>query len=275
MVSSTVQSGVLNGTPIVARNPPPEGQMAVQIPIELTPSIFAANGLQQLSSGQVGGMSQVVTLMIDNTRNNNPVTVTHGALNETVTIAANTLATVPTFSGQGYWPWEVSLSAAPAMNVPVTLIMLNYERSAGLYRQTSNTIQNTGENSTVLYSGVQVCTANGNFILNAAGPSGSLWVLDSLEMAIDLFGNNNAGAFGCNLELICGIGGVVVNTIEATGYNGGAGGLVFGAVTPSYRTWSQGLLVNSNAAFYLNVSAKYNLAEIDVRINLSGYNVSA
>jgi len=275
MVSSTVQPGVLNGTPIVARNPPPEGQMAVQLPVTLTPSIFATNGLQQLSSGQVGGMSQVVTLIIDNTANNVPVTIVHGALNESVQVAANTQATVPTFSGQGYWPWQVFVPTAPAANVNVGLILLNYERSSGIYRQTSNTIQNTGENSSVLYSNNLSVSTTTDTLLIPAGPVGSLWVFDSHEMIIEQLSANAAGPVSVylTLQIGSGAGGIVFNARYPSAESPGAS-VQNNIPNATYRTWPQGLLINSNAAIYLRSQSLSNLEFASVTINLSGYNVA-
>src|SRR5208282_2348833 len=275
MVSSIVQPGVLNGTPIVARNPPPEGQMAVQLPVTLTPSIFATNGLQQLSSATMGGMSQVVTLIVDNTANNVPVTIVHGALNESVQVAANTQATVPTFSGQGYWPWQVFVSTAPAANVNVGLILLNYERSSGIYRQTSNTIQNTGENSSVLYSNnLSVSTATDTLLI-PAGPVGSLWVFDSHEMIIEQLSANAAGPVSVylTLQIGSGAGGIVFNARYPSAESPGAS-VQNNIPNATYRTWPQGLLINSNAAIYLRSQSLSNLEFASVTINLSGYNVA-
>ena len=251
--------------------------MAVQLPVTLTPSIFATNGLQQLSSGQVGGMSQVVTMIVDNTTNNVPITVVHGALNEVIQVAANTQATVPTFSGQGYWPWQVlATNGAPAMNLNPTLILLNYERSSGIYRQTSNTIQNTGENSSILYSGIQSPSGNITTTLVAAGPAGSVWVFDSLEIVFEDIQNNVVGLCDCLLQVgVNSAAPIILDTlygvanIEAA--NAGIGAFCF----PSYRTWPQGLLINNNGNIFMKISNSNNVVGMDIRINLSGYNIPA
>ena len=273
MVAGTVQAGVLNGTPIVARSPPPEGQMAAQLPVTLTPSIFATNGLQQLSSGQMGGMSQVVTLIVDNTQGMVPVTVIHGALNETLVVPSGTAATVPTFSGQGYWPWAISTVTAPAANNNTNMILLNYQRSASTYRATSNTIQNTGENSGVLYSGRISPTGNSTTTLNAAGPTGSNWVVDSLEIAFDDIQNTSAGLVQCLLQFGANSASpIIIETMYALADVTSAD---LGAVAfcyPCYRTWSQGLLVNTNQPFYVEISAASNMKGADIRVNVSGYN---
>jgi hypothetical protein len=276
MVASTVQPGVLSGTPIVARNPPPEGQMAVQLPVTLTPSIFATNGLQQLSSGQVGGMSQIVTLIIDNTPNNVPITVVHGALNETLQVAANTQATVPTFSGQGYWPWQVFTPTPPAANVNVGMILLNYERSSGIYRQTSNTIQNTGENSGVLVADTLGVAANSANLIIPAGPAGSIWVLDSLDVSIETVQSTAAGSCFGTMAFSSGTGGTELD-IEVMDFTFTATAAHQYQPNPTpgaYRTWSQGLLINTNQAFYINASGFNNVSDAIIRYNVSGYNVA-
>lgn len=270
MVSSTVQPGVLNGTPIVARNPPPEGQMAVQIPVALTPSIYAANNIQQLSSGQVGGMSQVVSFIVDNSNNSLPLIVTHGALNETTTVPAMTMQTLPTFSLKDFWQWSVATPTAPGINTNVNLIALNYERAPSTVRQSSTSIQNTGENSGVLIANTFNFSGNANIFIGSPGAAGTYWILDSLEIAIEALQCTAAGFVGCVLKLVCAT--LVIEQLAPQTNLGGAGDVANNPVAPVERTWPQGLLIPFNAQFFLQVSGATNLSELQVRCNLTGYN---
>ena len=244
--------------------------MAVQIPITLTPSIYAANNIQQLSSGQVGGMSQVVSFIVDNSTNPLPLTVMHGALNEVTTIPAMTMQTLPTFSSQGYWSWNVFTNTAPAANTNVNLILMNYERAASTVRTNSNTIQATGENSSVIINDVFILSGtNGTTNLTANG-TGANWYLDSLDMGIEYM-QNSANVFGVKVRLGCGL--TVIETMYPQAYLAGLNEAVFNVVSPGLRSWSQGLLVPGNDCFNLNLSNTSGVISIGIRVNLSGYSL--
>ena len=89
----------IGSVPIISRLPPPEGNMAAQLTFTLTPTQpNVATSLQLNSQGGLM-MSQVLTLVIDNTKNGYPINVVHGALNENVQVAAGSTS----LSAHGNW----------------------------------------------------------------------------------------------------------------------------------------------------------------------------
>src|SRR5271166_5936242 len=113
MVAGTVQN-TTSAVPVRARKDPPEGQMAVPLSFAFTPSNYAFTNFYQLG-GQSGGImiSQVVSLLIDNTASPYPTTVQHGVTNSTVTIPAFTEAIIPTFSSATSYPLSLAQATAP------------------------------------------------------------------------------------------------------------------------------------------------------------------
>src|SRR5208283_1666852 len=200
---STSSQNVVAAIPVNAIDPPPEGQRAAKINVSLTPISFYNANQFQLNSQSGLTLSQVCTLVIDNSQNSSPITVVHGALSQQVLVPQNTTTIVPTFSTKGYYFLSVGAIIAPTqtLNIPITL--LNYVRQGGQFSAQQNvnvqnagaiditvggptpitiqnTILNTGHNSTVLVSSIAQLTPGaptttfGTAALKA-------WLLDSLD----------------------------------------------------------------------------------------------
>lgn len=143
MVTTTVQNVLGSATPVQALNPPPEGNQGVQLSYEFTPTGLLTQG-QILQLNQPGGLalSQVVSLVIDNSQNPNSVTITHGAFNETVTIEAGGFQVLPTFSTKSFFSISLMIPAAPAQSFPVRVIFLNYDRQQFNIQSASQVVNN-------------------------------------------------------------------------------------------------------------------------------------
>lgn len=113
--------------PVVAAEKPPEGKKAFKLTVKLTgliPTVY-----QQLTP-TLFGISQIVSILIDNTLNPVPILVTAGATDINIIVNAYEGIIAPVFSSPGPFNLTVgaldpSLLVAP-ITVPVTL--LNYER---------------------------------------------------------------------------------------------------------------------------------------------------
>lgn len=79
---------IIGAIPVVSLSPPPEGSAAAQVTYTLTPSLPAVSASYQLSSQAGLAMSQIVTLIIDNSANLYPIEVTHGVLSEVTNVPA-------------------------------------------------------------------------------------------------------------------------------------------------------------------------------------------
>ena len=176
-IMGTVQN-VRAAIPIIARDPPPEGQSGASVIFALAGGNAPTLNLFQLNSQSGLALSQVCSLCIDNTQNGGTLTVTHGAFNEVVLIPPYTFQIFPTFSTQGQYP--LSINSLNACSVPV--VLLNYTRAPAQFPTTHQTsIFNTGYNVWSYYSNVIKITGNG---LIQLGIAGNMWI-DSLDLAID------------------------------------------------------------------------------------------
>jgi hypothetical protein len=119
--------------PIISSAKPLEGKKAVTIQVPLT---LANPNYSQSLSLYVLGISQVVSIYIDNTFNNTPVVVTAGAINQNIVVNAYSGVIAPVFSTQG----SFNLSVAPAMSLivsqTVNITLLNYERQPATWTNT-------------------------------------------------------------------------------------------------------------------------------------------
>lgn len=129
---NTVQNVLGGSASIISLNPPPEGTAGCQVTFTVDPTIgFVAQSFQ-MSNAQGLSISQVVSLVIDNTANPCSITVQHGVMNEKTVVAALGLQIVPTFSNKGPFPITITLSpglnALPSAPVAVAVSFLNYNR---------------------------------------------------------------------------------------------------------------------------------------------------
>jgi hypothetical protein len=211
--------------PIVAKDPPPEGRNAVQITYNLTsanPSFSTTYALATAIGGLVSvpqgglGLSQVRCLVIQNTGNQFPLTVTHGALNQVEIIPPGATATLPTFSS--YFNYEFGLSVSGvsgSISVPVTF--LNFERSQGIYNPAAQQSQNY----------VQYSSAAGSKLVNLKPIiiNDQVWnqnfsTTGTLTLASPLTGQSYLlGGYAINLSQV--FGGIATNMTISLGHTSG------------------------------------------------------
>jgi len=258
---ATVQN-VLGAFPVKARDPPPEGQMAVPIQFTLTPAIFSS--IQSLLLGsQSGGilMSQVVTLVIDNSASPYPTTVVHGATFASVTIPAFTESIVPTFSQTGNYYLSVSQATAPVGNVPIKITLLNYDRAVGSY---SEIMPNTQQASSI-YSFHGNVIASGN---TPVIPIPSNFALVDLELMIPLLGAAAAGLVSADCILLSGAT-FDITSLYAPAIAPGAGPIATDKV--SRRTFATPLYLPRGQIIQLNMNLNANCNVAHFVLNLSGF----
>lgn len=261
----------VNGSvPITNIQPPPEGTMAASVNVTLTAAEPMAAQTFQLSSQNGLMLSQVVALVIDNSANAYPLTVTHGALAETTQVAAATVVIVQTFSSRaGGFPLQVAAvgNIVPTATLDIDIIFLNYPRQPGTFSATAqSTIIATGQNTESLYSGVLIPTATGLYPLVAAGN----YILDSLDMAVEGFFPTAAGLVAITYSLI--VPGTQIHSGEMVFTAAAGGSWTSGANVnaPTYRTWPQGLLLSRGQILNLWITQFVNCTSSLFRINISG-----
>lgn len=179
-MAGTVQN-VIGALPIVNRRVPVEGDKAAQVTATLAPTDFFVSQIFNLSDQSGLMMTQVVTLLVDNTAGNQDVLITHGVLQQNLTVPQGTQMIVPTFSAQGFYPLTVQAVAAPSAPFVVPMILLNYERQTGVYAtpQSVNIVNatipvagnvnaNITNASLTVTGAVNIGTVTGQVTLNAA-----------------------------------------------------------------------------------------------------------
>lgn len=121
----------LGAVPIVTLDPPPEGFRSVNLTVTLTP--FEPDAAQSFQLNNPSGgwaLSQVVSLYVDNQLNKLPVTIVHGALNETTVVQAGAACVVPTLSNKANFSLNVSVQAGALTTgtMRLEIVASNYNR---------------------------------------------------------------------------------------------------------------------------------------------------
>ena len=275
MTDAAVVQNNLGSTPIIALDPPPEGNMAAQVLFTLTPTQGNITTNFQLNSPGGFQMSQVVSLCVDNTPNAFPVTVIHGALSETLNVAAGGFYVVPTFSNKSPYPISVTAGSpgtSPVLtaSLNVNITFLNYARQSGTFGGTSqlSTIS-TGVNSQILAGHTYDLSAIGNTTLAPAGN----YILDSMDMSIDYV---VAAAVITNVSIVdigLNAGDTVGPQIAVmrVGVGATAGQTYSNVIQSVSRTWPNGLILPRNSLIQITVYTFQMVTEARFRINLSGY----
>lgn len=159
--------------PVTARNIAPEGQMGVQITYNLTTFDFAQTFSYQLNSPSGFPLSQIATLVIDNTQNPGAISVTHGITNSTVNVPAGQEYIIPTFSNSGAYVLSIMQLTAPTQTVQTVITFLNYVRQAdfGTAQQVTQGSSAIGSSTVNLISNYASDTNfNAAINFNASGP---------------------------------------------------------------------------------------------------------
>lgn len=226
----------------------------------------------QLNSQAGLMLSQVVTLVIDNSDNQYGIIIVHGVFNEVINVPANGALIVPTFSNSGAFPINVSVQngISPTVPLQVNIIFCNYSRQPGSFGNTSNsTILGTGQNSGPIAASVLAINNTGYIAITANGN----WILDSLDMAVEAGSTASGSEVTCDatITLVCGSANIcAINPTVLLESGQIAGGSMIG--TPVQRTWPLGLILPRNNSIQLFTSVFANYNEINVRLNLSGFN---
>lgn len=271
MATGTYQQAI-GSQPVIARNPPPEGTMAAGFTVTLTPDFPNFATALQLNSQSGLMLSQVVTLVLDNSNNGYAITVIHGAFNEVTNVPAGGALIVPTFSNSGSYPLNVAVAngITPVVDLVVDIIFCNYSRQPGSFGNTSNgTVLGSGQNSAAIAGTIVGLNNTGFTAITGVGN----WILDSFDMAAEAGSTASGSTITCTatIQLVC--GGVNICAINpSVDLIAGeiAGGSMIG--TPVARTWPLGLILPRGNAIELFVSIFSNYNELSVRVNLSGWN---
>ncbi len=287
---ATSTQNVVAAIPVNAIDPPPEGQRAAKIVATLTPIAFYSAQQFQLNSQSGLTLSQVCTLVIDNSQNNAPIAIVHGALNQQVLVPANTTTIVPTFSTKGYYFLSVGAILPPTQNLVIPITLLNYPRQGGQFSSQQNvnvqnasaiditvggptpitiqnTVLNTGHNSSILLSIYNSSAAVGTVSYGTAATKN--WTLDSLDFAIEFLQGTAAGLAQAGIQVL--VGGIAVHSCYPV-YPFAAAGYIQGSVNmATHRTWPQGMTLNGVTAIQVKTASLSNLTSVGYRLNISGW----
>ncbi len=131
-----------------------------------------------------------------------------------------------------------------------------------------NNLVNSGHNSGPLASSLFNLNGNGNFTILGSGN----WVLDSLDIAVEVVQSTAAGACAANFAFTC--GGSTFHDFYAS--CNAAGALLtipgIGVNAPSYRSWGQGMALPRGNTITCAVTGWLNYQGVIIRVNISGYN---
>ena len=117
--------------PVIAKTPPPEGNQCVPFTLTLTSQLYQLARTYQINTGRT--MSQVRTITIDNSQNPKPLIVTHGLANQSTIIPAAGGGIIPTTSSAGGYFFSIATADAPSGDVPIGVLLSNYEIPPALY----------------------------------------------------------------------------------------------------------------------------------------------
>lgn len=126
--------------PVVARDPPPEGQKVGTLLRVLTPTDFAQSQYYDLAQA---AMSQVRTLFVDNSQNGQVLNVSHGVNGQTTIVPAGGGAIIPTTSNGSNYFYSFNVATAPTLPIDVTFAFYNYEIPPALWGTTVITVTQT------------------------------------------------------------------------------------------------------------------------------------
>lgn len=254
--------------------------MATAVSILLTPVEPGFVNSFQLSSQAGFLLSQVVTLVIDNQVNPYPITVIHGLFNETVNVPANSSIIIPTFSNKSSFPINVAFGGvglAPASNMQVNIIFMNYPRTPGSYGNTNqSSIVGTGQNTTVLASALVFPSGPGTSFPDITLTGQGNYILDSLDMAVEQLNSLVAGSCTADVMLIArgSFGDFIIQSARA--FFVATASLPTGSAAainlPSTRVWPQGLALPRASSLKVIFSGVTNASIAGIRINVTGVN---
>jgi hypothetical protein len=259
-VAGTVQN-VLASAPIVALKPPPEGQAATQIVYTFGPSVISFINNYQLSISNGLQLTQVCSLVIDNTANPLAITVTHGVLNQSVIVPPYTSDTVQTYSARGNYPCTVTCNATPASTCQTTITYLNYDKQSSNFSNSS-----IGSGAGVLTTLVQSFTGVGSIFVGGPGN----YVLNELTLNCVQMSAIGAGNMACQVAVV--VGGLYVHTLACNDV-ATAGGLRVPINYASFRTFPTPLAMPRNSNINLQCQAFTNLTVAYFTLCMSGFAV--
>lgn len=265
----TVQPNVLGSTPIVNNSPPPEGQYAVLLSFPFSAAGWTS--AQQLQLNAPGGgiaLSQVASILIDNTGSLIPLAVIHGAMSTTTHCPAGMAMLVPSFSNRAPYQLIVSLASPPPAGVTMTptITLFNYANNTAQWGLAQS------QGATELCADVTEISGNGTTTVVAAPPTG-YWILYTLDFAIE-FAISTATSGSAYCLFTCSVAGTTLFQNEPA-YNSTASNVLVQGVDLSWPvslTWPNGFLCPEGAAVELVVSGYTNIGAVTYRLNISGVN---
>jgi hypothetical protein len=268
----TIQQSI--GTqPVISRIPPPEGTSAAGYTVTLTPDLPNFSTALQLNSQAGLMMSQVVTMVIDNSDNNYAIQVVHGVFNEVTNVPANGGIIVPTFSNSGSFPLNVSTmnGITPIIDLQINIIFCNYSRPSGSFGNTqASTIAGTGQNTVPLYPTLVNITSAMSYEI---APIGN-YILDSLDLALEAILPTADALTTVQWQLITApLGEIICQGQISANLNGP--NIWFGGnaiYSPIDRTWPLGLILPRQNQININIPTLVNVSQCLFRVNLSGIN---
>lgn len=267
-----IVQNVIGSTPIINIQPPPEGQHALTIQYQITGIVPMITEFYQLNALGSFALSQVCTLLIDNSLNLYPIAIIHGALNTLTNVQAGGQTIVPTFSNNG--PYAIQIAAAgnitPASTLTVNITFMNYfVPSSSFTNAPLNSVVVTGLNSTLLYSSFNTIT---NLLLAVSAGN---YVLTELEMFVENIVPVSTGLTAAYISV-----GTFLNSVfnpiasMRPGFNATGTAAVAGSQisAPVNLQWGNGFLLPRGAAIYWGLTSSTNISTVVGRLNLYGYN---
>lgn len=266
------QQTVIGAIPVVNVLPPPEGTAAAQVTYTLTPSLPAISASYQLSSQAGLNMSQVITLIIDNSENLYPIAVTHGVLGEVTIVPAGAKVITPTFSNRSTYPITIKAASSitPSSNLTVNVAFLNYFRAAanvGSNLQSSPIASGLNSTSTI-FTGITKITANGIYVLT---PTAGNFIIDSLDFAAEVGTATGSGECTALVQLSASDLYPIAQIFPTANFSAAGQFGMAQYSAPVSKTFPFGLITPRNNAIFLDVTLYSGYSSLYVRTNLSGW----
>lgn len=259
--------------PVLALNPPPEGKRAASLTVTIGYAQTTFTQQIQLNAPSGIMLSQVVTLIVDNTANPNPITVTHGALGQTAQVAGGAEFIIPTFSTSGFYSLTIVNAALVVTPVPIVIILLNYERQPNYvgYNQQSSVIINASLNNTLASQFITLSTVGQTQVLLPALPSPQEYGLIELEITIVAVGATAAGQFFAEVYFVDQLGAVVVAVVVALGMATAAG--YIGGPWTTRRTFTQPLILAPGLSYEVRLVQLSNVSNVYITASMTGIQI--
>ena len=196
-VPQTVENIFGAAYPIMARENPPEGQMAVPFSCTLTPTAY--NQAFSPSMSQMG-LSQVRAIFIDNTANSQALNFTAGATLRTFTVPPSGRGVWRVPTGQGNFNFQLWTNSAPAANVKIKMEIYNYAEEPYIWEPVTSVAQSGPWNINSIQSGTWNVAQSGAWNVTAV-QSGTWNVAQSGAWNVNVAGSVSITAGTVNASI--------------------------------------------------------------------------